>query len=436
MKLRNLFLAGLAACTLASCSKDDDIDKGQKELVDASLSITAAAFLDTKATTDDGTELLGQEDYVQTLTAYVFRVPEGVTDEALMPLAGKKSLTSRLAETYLKGPLGLIGIDHIVVKVSPEGGSSKDKFKVLLFANAGLTGDRDSPAIDLNVSNLKELKEATITKRINEYFYVGGQAASMLPMASEVLDITGLVPNVKEDGTKVENWIDMKNSSVSIKQNPEEATSLPTVGAVTMTRLVARVQVDALTLNITNNYPGAKFDLLNLSLVNVRPTATLQGGNGDWVKGFQSEGYKPADKWIYEGSKNGWEAYQGTLSKSYSMLPINGTINWPNKGDSKFYAYAFSNNDATYKTALLITGKFYRNASDLTGEVRNFRVFLQDPADTNKTIQVLANHVYKLTVTITGEGSPNEDEILSNAHVAATITVNPWKVINQEETTD
>ena len=43
------------------------------------------------------------------------------------------------------------------------------------------------------------------------------------------------------------------------------------------------------------------------------------------------------------------------------------------------------------------------------------------------------NHVYKLNITITGEGSENEDDIKLNAHVAATIDVAPWNVIEQNE---
>lgn len=47
--------------------------------------------------------------------------------------------------------------------------------------------------------------------------------------------------------------------------------------------------------------------------------------------------------------------------------------------------------------------------------------------------EILANHIYKLTVKITGEGSGNEDKIELNAHVAATVMVDPWNVIEQNE---
>ena len=47
MKLRNLFLASLAVCTMASCSKDDDGISGPQE-VDAYLSFASTTDAMTK----------------------------------------------------------------------------------------------------------------------------------------------------------------------------------------------------------------------------------------------------------------------------------------------------------------------------------------------------------------------------------------------------
>ena len=51
MKLRNLFLASLAVCTMASCSKDDDGISGPQE-VDAYLSFASTTDAMTKASTE------------------------------------------------------------------------------------------------------------------------------------------------------------------------------------------------------------------------------------------------------------------------------------------------------------------------------------------------------------------------------------------------
>lgn len=72
MKLRNLFLASLAVCTMASCSKDDDGISGPQE-VDAYLSFASTTDVMTKASIDGGTDAgTDKEAKIQSLTAYVF----------------------------------------------------------------------------------------------------------------------------------------------------------------------------------------------------------------------------------------------------------------------------------------------------------------------------------------------------------------------------
>ncbi len=72
MKLRNLFLASLAVCTMASCSKDDDGISGPQE-VDAYLFSPHTTDAMTKASTEgDDDAGNGKEAKIQSLTAYVF----------------------------------------------------------------------------------------------------------------------------------------------------------------------------------------------------------------------------------------------------------------------------------------------------------------------------------------------------------------------------
>ena len=52
MKLRNLFLAALAICTMASCSKDETTDYSRMGEVDAYVSFGVTADLETKATAE------------------------------------------------------------------------------------------------------------------------------------------------------------------------------------------------------------------------------------------------------------------------------------------------------------------------------------------------------------------------------------------------
>ena len=54
MKLRNIFLAGLAVCTMAGCSKDETTDYSQMGEVDAYVSFGVTAALQTKSTVGVG----------------------------------------------------------------------------------------------------------------------------------------------------------------------------------------------------------------------------------------------------------------------------------------------------------------------------------------------------------------------------------------------
>ncbi len=45
----------------------------------------------------------------------------------------------------------------------------------------------------------------------------------------------------------------------------------------------------------------------------------------------------------------------------------------------------------------------------------------------------MSNKFFKVIATITGEGSPNPDEILENACINFSIEVAPWEVIEQTE---
>ena len=444
MKLRNLFLAGLAVCTMASCSKDETIDYSQMGPVDAYVSLAATSAIQTKATVDtEGKELLDGEKYINSLTAYVFKQDGG--DGVL---AGVKHLTVEEANKTengkkLVGDNGLLAINHIVVKVTPnaEGTSSTDQFTAVIVANCD----------QLSVSSLKDLKSKTIATALTTPADVQAGKA-YLPMTSDEIKFGGLVPNVVVNGvtsTYTENWLS-KGSSTTVSQvkDGSDPVDIPTTGitAITLNRLVARVQVEKLIFNLEEQYPGASFKLQNMSLVNVRPTSTVEIGNGKYVKGYVSAAYAVSQKWISPSSST-----VPALAKTYTYNAFSGrdvTVDFSSNTykDDKFCVYAYSNaevpaeqevakgpdytNDNNiYQTALLIAGEFKRS-STAKAEVRHFRVLLKDK---DQPVKVLANHVYKLTVTITGEGSPNEDEILLNAHVAATIEVAPWNVIIQEE---
>lgn len=433
MKLRSLFLSTLVVCAFASCSKDDDGIKGPVEPVDAYISVAATALPQVRSKAEEDTEKKNNETFINELHAFVFKVPaDNAEDEGTMTLVGQQKVSA-------DGDKSVSEIKHIIVKVTPDMGNpnnpSTDQFKLVLVAN---------PREGLAPTTLADLRKAVLTKSIEEYPFSKGP---YLPMVSDVIDVKGLMPSKITEGattTYRENWVDDKNVTYSEAADTDEETSKPSgAGTISLTRLVARVQVEQIVSTIESNYPGATFKLTNLALVNVRPLATMEGGKGgeayEYVKGFQSANYEESQGWIYPDFTGDaiTEDFTASLSHSYEDKGIifsKEYNSWPPGDEDKFYSYAFPNStDATCRTALLITGIFKRRAADENGEIKNFRVILQDK-NKGDLIEVLRNNVYKLNITISGEGSSNEDKIELNAHVSATIETEKWQLIVQNET--
>lgn len=429
MKLRNLFLSTLVVCAFSACTKDDDGIQLPVEPVDASISFATTTLTQTKAGNDtEGSENKNNETLVNELYAFIFKVPKDETDKAKMTLVGSGKATSADGESVTT-------INHIIIKVTPnpqgETLASHDKFKAVLVANPG-------SAFSTSYASLADLQDATLTNSIEKYPF---KDSPCLPMVSEVIDVEDIVPIIKgEETIHNENWIDSdKTVTVKLEDN-KEITKPESAGTIELVRLVARVQVEQIISKIHEAYEGSSFELTNLSLVNVRPLATMVDGKGDgtyeYVKGFQSENYTEYDRWIYPAfsKEQITENHKTALSKTYSGVTFSAvSYEWAPKDENKFYSYAFPNgHTASYQTALLITGLFKRSTAD-AGTVKNFRVILQDRALADP-IQVVCNNVYKLVITLTGEGSSNEDKIELNAHISVEIEVAKWFVVDQTET--
>lgn len=138
MKLRNLFLASLAVCTMASCSKDDDGISGPQE-VDAYLSFASTTDVMTKASTEgDDDAGNGKEAKIQSLTAYVFDEAGKYVISKHVSLNGSGTVGEDYNVTGEGENQSITSIKAIHVKVAKpttEGGNSSTTFKVVLLAN-------------------------------------------------------------------------------------------------------------------------------------------------------------------------------------------------------------------------------------------------------------------------------------------------------------
>ena len=408
---------------MASCSKDETVDYSQMGEVDAYVSFGVTAALQTKAEVDgDGNEIKEKENKVQKLTALIFK---GTDDKATFVTSKTETAT---------GDNTISEIKHIVVKVTPNanGTSSNDDFVVVFLGNCEDLAS--TPA------TLGALKEAILTKTAESY-----EIGSILPMVSQEIQIKGLRPNIKkEDGTTdyFENWV--KNSG-GVIANATASTTDPATAPdgyastdyVVLTRLISRVQVESVTLKLTE-YPGASIALKKIALANVKPQSKFASSTGDYVKGYQSDAYKAEQHWIAPNS----QVNTAYASADYNISANNGEEEVESFSQNKFVKYIFSNpkrtadnvnaahTDGIYETGVILVVEFTNAAG--TKSTKHMRVLLKD-SGVKDVPEILMNHVYKLNITITGEGSDNEDDIKLNAHVAAKIDVAPWNVIEQNE---
>lgn len=425
MKLRNIFLASLAVCTMASCSKDDDINKGPAQPVDAQVSFGITTDAMTKAGgVEDGTQPgSNNENFVETLTALIF--------DTNGKLVGRKDTV----QPGDKKHLSIDKIEHVTIKVTPDDGNegvSNETFKAVLIANA-----KNKVA---NVTKLSDLETETFGLDLDDY-YDENNAPLHLPMASETLEFRGIKP-LGDNHT--ENWI-YYNSGIKVGDTAPIKPGL----YITLYRLVARIDLIKVTVPSES---GINFVLTRVFLANVAAKSpvkyltsdknTLVETGEDFVgnlwKGFESELYKTKDPKNLiipatgDGSnvKSFLDKYWG--EKYFSLQQMNQSLEFNvNIVDPvpQFYIFAKPfDAENHYDTRLVLEGLFKRT-KDSDPELRHFHVVLNKGGENG----VMANYIYKLTVEITGEGSPNENEILLNAHISAKIDVAPWNVIEQNE---
>lgn len=423
MKLRNIFLAGLAVCTMASCSKDDDINKGPAQPVDALVSFGITTDAMTKAAgVEDGTQLgVGNENFVETLTALIF--------DANGKLVGRKD-TVRQDE---KAP-SIDRIEHVTIKVTPgdgNEGASNETFQAVLIANA-----KTEVA---NVTKLSDLEDGTAALGLVDY------EDNRLPMASKTLSFTNIKP-LGDDHT--ENWIYQEGSGIGVVNDGGEIKSSM---VITLYRLVARIDLEKVTLHENTDFD---FTLTRVFLANVaskspvkyltdeiNPLAEGEDVGNLW-KGFQSDSFKIKDPNLIIPANIDYSNIKDFLQKEWEngfnkdqlkqSVQFNGLTEQGFQERLYFYIFAKPYGGADpgnlYDTRLVLEGLFKRTPTS-EPELRHFHVVLNKGGENG----VMANYIYKLAVTITGEGSPNENEILLNAHISSQIEVEDWNVIEQKE---
>lgn len=447
MKLKHLFLASVAVCAFAACSDDNnngiDIPDSQEIETYLSLSASPAGDLKSKATeTEVGS---ANESFINELTAYVFY------EDGSFAATGT---------TTAKDASSVDRIENVIVKVkaSAAGELSTTKFKVILLANVKLSA---------NPVNLDALKEASFVDVCKYAFSkVHSTPREYVPMFSQIIEIGGGndEANMIKAGKDHVNWI-VAGSTLSHDTDyaPKEGDQ------IALTRHMARVQLEALNCDFTNNYLNANFTLTDVYVANVSnssklyapvtPAFGLQNVDNNYnIKDFvHGCTYNRGDYILAEGASG-----KDELSKSYgkeSGILINKgthsnvTDSWYLFADAtttttveklkqamaQFYVFEFNrvnmkadaNPTATtpsgdVNTMLILKGEWSNNGIT---DTRYYRV----PIKEGNEIGVKRNNIYKVWATLTGEGSKDPDSEELNACLSFSVKVEPWTVIRQTE---
>lgn len=220
MKIKNILLLSLLALSFASCSKEDDPGIEQQEPVDAVVSFIA------KATTQPGTKAEGTptDTKIYSLNAYIADKDGNVV--------GYGRTGAIEDESDFNAEKTVDRIEGILVKIVP---NLNAKYQAVLIANIA----------DCQVKKLNEIVgKAGLDKAIGNY--AAGDKA--LPMV-RTLEISGLKESEKQgDGYVTNNWINNADDGV-VKRTAEETE------AVELTRMLARVTVNKITVNLSGYQP-------------------------------------------------------------------------------------------------------------------------------------------------------------------------------------
>ena len=469
MKLRHLLLASFAVCTFASCSDDSsngiEIPEENYQMIDANVSLTATALdgIQTKATTEVGS---GNEQFIRSLTAYLFYA-DNDGDAANDKFAAMKTVEASGSEK-------LRTIEDIVVKVKAmaAGEVSSTQLKVVIFANTALD---KIPSTWGNIVRFADVHAST--------------QATYVPMFSQIVTIGGLVA-----GTDYDNWVIANDQSIKNTKQADIGSNHTTIikngdkwtegdayypeenstDNISLTRHVARVQLEGLDCNFTQSYEGATFTLTGVYVANVSTKSKLYGDataySLEQAAGPFSHGcdYIRDDYYLVKGTNNvaqfakeikeqvsinmvsnnhsknmsGSEVnYSGPAWQTFSDKTTSGTNNSSLPEMAQFYVYEYNGttHDMTkdpepsdaptgnIQTLLILKGTWTNNG--VVKENRYYRIPISDGA----AIGVQRNNIYKVYATITGEGSKDPDTSELNACISFSVKVQPWTVITQHE---
>ena len=194
---------------------------------------------------------------------------------------------------------------------------------------------------------------------------------------------------------------------------------------VNLRHLVAKVALNSLKVDFSQTlHTSATFTPEAIFLINVPEKIDMQvDADGNYQ-------YVPTVTDFYQGEANNWSTHASADQRKFADYLGTGAITETALSSAnttmtnKYWLYTLPNDDATYKTKLVIKGKYSIDGSEAAKHDAYYAVPLGQ-STSDQTVQI--NTVYQVSVTIKGDGADSPyDAIPSYQGLQATVSAADW----------
>lgn len=455
----------ILAVALMSCSSDDieNDDKKEKPIeLNATISLSIANSVQTKADTGDAVDLNG----IKRLSLAVF-----VKDQLLS-----------LTESVAKGDESVTQITNIPVTAG--------HVKLIVFANYDLS----NTTLAEKGTDIEEYKKIQISLKQEQNSKQRDLSGNGLTMSSDILEY---------DLAAGHNYIGFEQKEIS-------EGHIVTSNKIKLHKNVSRVEVDVVYLDPSENYKGkgnVTFTLKEIFVANVKQYSRLISDGDNGVEAYPSSGN---DFWlcgdyadatgalkVNEAIEAGYLKYSlldpptnfdemntrypflnndamvcnGVIAgrgENGQIIPVSATYTQGMTGEKPhiggsvsggtalaigtyFYVYENYHKKETPRTLLIVKGDYtyepVEKGKQVTLKDRFYAVTINKEGEsqvmsggnyqgTPDHNYVKRNNIYFVNLTVKGPGSDSAYDIQEAAHMSALVKVKDWDVVDQTEEVD
>lgn len=194
---------------------------------------------------------------------------------------------------------------------------------------------------------------------------------------------------------------------------------------VNLRHLVAKVALNSLTVDFSQTlHTSASFTPEAIFLINVPEKIDMQvDADGNYL-------YQPIVTEFYQGEADNWSTDASADQRKFAEYLGTGAITETALSSAnatmtnKYWLYTLPNNSDTYKTKLVIKGKYSIDGSEAAKHDAYYAVPL-GKSTSDQTVQI--NTIYQVSVTIKGDGADSPYDAIPNYQdLQATVTTEDW----------